>query len=366
VTVSAPPRISRRLFGRARDGRPVTCFTLEAGDGSAVEVLDLGAAVRAVRVPDAEGCLADVALGYDDVAAYERDPFYVGSVVGRVAGRIGGASFELDGTRHRLTANDGANHLHGGARGFGRALWNARTFEDGEAVGVALELTSPDGDEGYPGTLHVLVTYTWSAAHVLAVEYRAACDRATPVNLTQHGYYNLAGAGSGDVLDHELTVHARGFTPLDETLLPTGEIAPVAGTPLDFRAPHPIGARIAADHAQLRIGGGYDHNYVLDGEDGALKPAARLADPASGRALEVWTTEPGMQLYTGNFLDGSLPGKGGARYGPRAGVCLETQHFPDAPNRPAFPSVVLRPGASFGSRTELRFSARPAAGRGDG
>jgi aldose 1-epimerase len=332
-------------------------FELLGKGGLAVTVLDYGAVIQSIRVPDREGNVADVVLGYDDVDGYERDRFYLGAVVGRYAGRIGGAAFTLDGTRFELSANDPPNHLHGGRRGFGRVAWRARPFEDGDRVGVVMEHTSPDGDEGYPGRLDVRVTYAVSANDVLSVDYHATADRPTPVNLTQHAYFNLAGEGSGDVLGHELELCASAYTPLGSNLLPTGEIAPVEGTPLDFRAPRRIGERIGADHSQLRIAGGYDHNFVVDGEPGALRPAARLADPASGRVLEVRTTEPGMQLYTGNFLDG-VPGKRGRRYGPRAGVCLETQHFPDSPNQPRFPSTLLRPGEAYRSRTELRFSVR--------
>ncbi|MFL5385042.1 MAG: aldose epimerase family protein [Longimicrobiaceae bacterium] len=330
-------------------------YILDAGTGVTVAVLDYGAIVQSIRVPDRDGRIADVVLGYDTVAEYERDRFYLGTVVGRYAGRIGGAAFTLDGMRHALSANDPPNHLHGGFRGFGKVTWRARELEDGGRAGVVLEHTSPAGSEGYPGNLDVRVTCTLSPDHVFAVEYRAVADRPTPVNLTQHSYFNLAGEGSGDVLDHELTIHAKSFTPLDARLLPTGEIAPVAGTPLDFRAPRRVGERIGADDEQLRIAGGYDHNFVIDGEPGALRPAARLADAASGRVLEVFTTEPGMQLYTGNFLDGTA-GKHGHRYGPRAGLCLETQHFPDSPNQPGFPSTILRPGAEYRSRTEFRFS----------
>jgi len=330
-------------------------YLLDAGTGITISVLEYGAIVQSIRVPDREGRVADVVLGYDTVAEYERDRFYLGAVVGRCAGRIGGAAFTLDGTRYALSPNDPPNHLHGGFRGFGKVTWHGEPFEDASGAGVVLEHTSPDGDEGYPGTLDVRVTCMLSREGVLSVEYHAVTDRPTPVNLTQHSYFNLAGEGSGDVLDHELTVHAQSFTPLDDRLLPTGEIVSVEGTPLDFRAPHRVGERIGVDDEQLRIAGGYDHNFVIDGEPGALRPAARLADPASGRVLEVFTTEPGMQLYTGNFLDG-LAGKGGHRYGPRAGLCLETQHFPDSPNQPGFPSVVLRPGEAYRSRTEFRFS----------
>jgi len=357
--IAISPSIRQRLFGRTTRGDDVTCFTLEGTGGLRLSVLDYGAIVQALRAPDRDGKVEDVVLGYGDVAAYERDRFYVGAAIGRYAGRIGGAAFTLDGTRYALTANDQPNHLHGGRRGFGAVLWRARTFEDGDAVGVVLEHSSPDGDEGYPGTLDVRVTYAVSEANVLSVDYHATTDRPTPVNLTQHAYFNLAGEGSGDVLGHELTVRAASYTPLAANLLPTGAIASVEGTPLDFRAPRRIAECIDADHEQIRIAGGYDHNFVLDGFGSAAPaPAARLADPASGRVLEVHTTEPGMQLYTGNFLDGSA-GKHGHRYGPRAGVCLETQHFPDSPNQPAFPSTILRPGEEYRSRTEFRFSVQP-------
>jgi aldose 1-epimerase len=352
-SVTIATGIRQRSFGRTREGGEVTCFTLDAGGGVAVDVLDYGAIVQAIRAPDRAGVAADVVLGYDTIEAYERDRFYLGAVVGRSAGRIAGAAFTLDGRPVRLTANDGANHLHGGARGFGKALWRARPFEDAAGVGVVLAHTSPDGDEGYPGTLDVRVTYTLSADNVLSVGYHAVTDRPTVVNLTQHSYFNLSGMG--DVLGHELEVRASAYTPLGTDLIPTGVLALVEGTPMDFRSPRRIGERIEADDVQLRLGVGYDHNFALDGAAGTLRTAARLADPISGRALEVATTEPGMQLYTGNYLDAA--GKGGRRYGPRAGVCLETQHYPDAPNQPDFPSTILRPDEELRSRTEFRFSA---------
>ncbi|HEX8243630.1 MAG TPA: aldose epimerase family protein [Longimicrobium sp.] len=358
--VTATSRIEQSTFGVTREGREVTCFTLRGG-GMTAEVLDYGAIVRALHVPDARGRAADVVLGYDDLAGYERDRFYLGAVVGRYANRIRNAAFELDGRRFQLTANASPHHLHGGARGFGKQLWRARAFDDGETAGVVMEHTSPDGDEGYPGKLDVTVTYALSGDGVFGVDFRAATDRATPVNLAQHAYFNLAGEGSGDVLGHELAIHARAYTPLDETHVPTGEIAPVAETPLDFRQPHRIGERIGDTHAQLRIARGYDHNYVLDAAGGGLAPAARMRDPGSGRMLEVFTTQPGMQLYSGNFLDGSTPGKHGQRYGRHAGLCLETQHFPDSPNQPAFPSTILRPSGELRARTEFRFSAAEGA-----
>jgi aldose 1-epimerase len=351
--------VQMRAFGRTRDGRVVTCFTVSGG-GASVEVLDYGAVVRALAVPNRAGEMGDVVLGYDDLASYERDRFYLGAVIGRHAGRIGRAAFAIDGERHRLTANDGANHLHGGARGWDRAVWRAQPFEDGDTAGVVLRHSSPDGDEGYPGNVDISITYALSSDRVFSVEYRAAADRATPLNSTQHAYFNLAGEGAGDVLGHELALRAAWFTPLADGLLPTGQITPVEGTPLDFRRARAIGARIGEDHGQLRIGGGYDHFFVVDGEPGTLRPAARVEEPRSGRVMEAWTTAPGMQLYTGNFLDGSVPGKHGHRYRRHAGLCLETGSFPDSPNQPGFPPAILRPGEEFRSRTEFRFSTRPS------
>jgi aldose 1-epimerase len=354
LAVESP--IDRRAFGRTREGAEVRGFTLRGAGGLAVEVLEYGAVIRSLRVPDRWGRCSDVVLGYDQVSDYERDPFYLGAVVGRSTGRIRGGALIIDGQRVQLTVNDGVHHLHGGAQGLSRALWRGEPFEDGDTAGVVLTHRSPHGAEGYPGDLDVRVTYTVTPNNVLGVDYHAVTDRATPVNLTQHSYFNLAGEGSGDVLGHELTVYAEAYTPLGRDLIPTGRLAPVAGTALDFRAPHPIGAGIDSTEEQIRIGGGYDHNFALRPAAGALAPAALLSDPASGRVLEVFTSEPGMQLYTGNFLDGTLPGKQGHRYGRRAGVCLETQHFPDAPNQPGFASTLLRPGEVYRSRTEFRFS----------
>ncbi len=348
-------------FGRTSDGQTVTRFTLQGSGGLRVEVLDYGAIVHGLFVPDRHGRLADVVLGYDDLAGYEQDRFYFGAAIGRYANRIRGGTFVLDGTQYHLSVNDGPHHLHGGRRGFGKVVWRARTFGDAERTGVVLEHASADGEEGYPGNLDVQIRYAVSVSNVFSVDYRATSDRATPVNLTQHSYFNLAGEGSGDVLRQELTIYASAFTPLDSSLLPTGALASVDGTPLDFRRAQPIGARIGARHQQLRLAGGYDHNFVLDRAGAALSPAARVVDPGSARTMEVSTTEPGMQLYSGNFLDGSQPGKQGHRYDCHAGFCLETQHFPDSPNQPSFPSTILRPGDELRSRTEFRFSAVPKA-----
>ena len=355
---ASPPDLIVEPFGRTARGEEVRRFVLRGVGGVELSLLTYGARIQSLRLPDRGGTLADVALGYDDLAGYEGDKAYHGAVVGRVANRIGGASFTLDGVTYRLAANDGRNHLHGGLRGFDKVVWDARAAER-EEPGVVFDYVSPDGEEGYPGELRVRVTYSLSSVNELGIEYRATTDRATPVNLSQHVYLNLAGEGSGDVLDHLLTLNADAFTRADSESIPTGDIDPVGGTPLDFREPHRIGERIEAEHDQLRLAGGYDQNFVLRREGPGLSRAARLEEPRSGRVVEILTTEPGVQLYSGNLLGGHV-GKGGHRYPGRSGVCLETQHFPDAVNRPDFPSVVLRPGEEFVSRTVYAFSASSA------
>jgi aldose 1-epimerase len=314
-----------------------------------------GAALVSLRVPDAAGETADVVLGFDSPAEYLGEHPYLGVIVGRCAGRIGGARFRLGGAVYPLTANEGPNQLHGGVRHFGRVVWTA-----GAATERSLELRhfSPHGDEGYPGNLEVKVVYSVDDPGQLRIDYEATTDRDTVVNLTSHSYFNLAGHGEGDVRGHELTIPAESITALGPGLIPTGERRPVAGTPFDFRRPAPIGARIDDADEQLALTRGYDHNFVLDGERGTLRPAARAVEPRSGRVLEILTTEPGLQFYSGNFLDGSLRGKGGRPYHRRSGFCLETQGFPDSPNQPGFPSVVLERGATYRSTTVHRFGWR--------
>lgn len=356
--IATLPRAERRTFGYTRDGKKVTSFTLRNSDGVQAEVLDYGGIVRALHVPDRHGHPIDVVLGYDDLASYVSDRSYLGALIGRFANRIRGGTFVLDGKAYKLATNNGPNHLHGGDRGFDKVVWHARPFEKGDAVGVTLNHASPDGDEGYPGNLEVRVTYALAASNVFSVEYRATTDKATPVNLTHHGYFNLSGEGASDILEDELTINAEFFTEIDADLVPTGTIVSLVGTPLDFRGPTRIGARIDENHEQLRFAGGYDHNFVLPGATGELSLAARVFSPATGITMEVFTTEPGMQFYSGNFLDNAQPGKHGHAYDRRAALCLETQHFPDSPNHAGFPSTILRPGAEFYSRTEFRFSAR--------
>ncbi len=353
------PRVSSAPFGRLPDGTAVRLFTLDNGHGMRVRAMTYGAIIQQITVPDRNGTPGDVVLGFDSLAGYLHDSPYFGAVVGRYANRIAGGRFSLDGATYHLAVNNGPNALHGGVRGFDKVVWQAEPFRRGDSVGVVFSHTSPDGDEGYPGTLRARVTYTLTPDDRLTVEYHAVTDKATPVNLSQHSYFNLAGEGSGDILSQVLTIHADGFTPVDSTLIPTGEIRPVAGTPFDFRTPHAIGARIDEADEQLRFAGGYDHNFVLARTGPGLFHAVHLLAPSTGRTLDVYTTQPGLQFYSGNFLDGTLRGKGGHPYLHRGALCLETQHFPDSPNQPEFPSTILRPGQQFQSRTVFAFGVAP-------
>jgi aldose 1-epimerase len=353
---TSAPTIARTRFGTAPDGSPLDIFTIANTSGMEVRTMPYGAIIVSIRIPDRTGQPGDVVLGFDAFQDYiTKQPPYFGAVVGRYGNRIAKGQFTLDGTLYHLATNNGPNHLHGGVRGFDKAMWGADPFERDGTAGVTYTLTSRDGEEGYPGTLHAKVTYTLTSANELRVDYEATTDKATPVNLTQHSYFNLGGEGSGDILRDVLTIDADRFTPVDDTLIPTGELAPVAGTPFDFRAPTAIGARIAANDPQLRHGNGYDHNWVLNRSGAGLVHAARLEDPRSGRTLDIATTEPGLQFYSGNFLDGTIHGKSGDVYARRSGLCLETQHFPDSPNHPAFPSTIVRPGAPYRSQTVFSF-----------
>ena len=314
-----------------------------------------GGALVSLKTPDRAG-LADVVLGFSGLEAYLRVTFYPGALVGRYANRIAKGRFTLNGVEYKLACNNGRNLLHGGLKGFDKAVWSARELAGGDP---ALELThfSPDGDGGYPGNLNVRVVYTLTGNNELRIGYSAATDKDTVLNLTNHSYFNLAGEGAGDILDHLVQLNADRFTPVDSGLIPTGELRPVDGTPFDFRSPTAIGARVNEPDEQLALGHGYDHNFVVNGQIGILREAARVADPKSGRVLEALTTEPGMQLYIGNHLDGSATGKSGQPIARRSGFCLETQRFPDSPNHPEFPSSVLRAGEKFESTTVFRFGA---------
>ena len=350
------PRITRVPFSTLADGKPVELFTLTNAHGLEAAIMTYGATVVSLRTPDRAGRLDDIVLGYPTLAGYLEKSPYFGAIVGRYGNRIARGRFTLDGATYGLATNDGPNHLHGGVRGFDKVVWSASPSETETSAAVALSYTSPAGEEGYPGTLAVRVTYTLTDENELRLDYLATTDRATPVNLTQHSYFNLAGAGSGDILRHVLTIAADRYTPVDATLIPTGEIASVAGTPFDFRTPTAIGARIGQQDVQLERGRGYDHNWVLTRAGDSLALAARVTEPTSGRTLDVLTTEPGMQFYSGNFLDGTITGKDGRVYRHRYGFCLETQHFPDSPNHPNFPSTILRPGREYRSTTVFQFS----------
>jgi len=341
-------RIAKQSFGDF-DGKTVDLFTLTNSKGATVKITNYGSIVTELHVADREGDLADVVLGFDNIEGYLGKHPYFGAIVGRVANRIAKGRFSLDDKNYTLAVNNGPNHLHGGLRGFDKVLWDAEAHCTADGPALTLTYLSADGEEGYPGNLTATVVYTLTHANELKIEITAVTDAPTPVNLANHSYWNLAGHGSGDILGHELCLNADSYTPTDEWLIPTGAFAPVEGTPFDFRTPKTIGADMGdvPGNPEMNNPGGFDTNFVLNGKTGALKLAARVVEPRSGRVMEVFTTEPGVQFYSGNFLDGSTVGKGGAVYERRNGFCLETQHFPDSINKPGWPSVVLRPGKTY-------------------
>jgi aldose 1-epimerase len=348
---------TKTSFGKTPEGEAVDLYVLKNKNGVEAAITTYGGAVVSLKVPDRNGKLGDVVLGYDSVDGYVNDKSYFGAIIGRYGNRIGHAQFTLDGKTYTLAKNDGDNSLHGGFKGFNKAVWGARTYSTKD--GQALELTylSKDGEEGFPGTLKVTVIYTLTDANELKMVYTATTDKTTVVNLTNHSYFNLAGPGSGDIFGHQLVIEADKFTPVDAVLTPTGELRDVAGTPFDFRKATAIGARIEQNEEQIKMGGGYDHNFVLRRKAGdPISLAARVVEATTGRIMEVWTTEPGVQFYTGNFLDGKVRGKGGVSYAKRSAFCLETQHFPDSPNQAKFPSVILKPGERYHTATIYRFS----------
>lgn len=352
ATPVAATRVTRAPFGTLPDSTPVELFTVTNRQGIELRAMTYGGIIVSLRVPDRQGRGDDIVLGYESAAEYARNngPFF-GALIGRYGNRIANGRFMLDGAEYKLATNNGPNHLHGGVRGFDKVIWRGEPLPEG----IAFTYTSADGEEGYPGILKARVTYTLTDRNELTVDYEATTDKPTIVNLTQHSYFNLAGQGTRDVLEHLMQIDADRYTPVDATLIPSGELSPVAGTPFDFQKPTPIGQRIWEEHAQLRSGLGYDHNFVLTRSGEGLQHAARVVEPSTGRTLDVATTEPGLQFYSGNFLDGTITGKQGRIYQQRYGFCLESQHFPDSPNKPAFPSTVLRPGQTYRSRTVFTF-----------
>ena len=350
------PSVQRSDYGKMPDGTAVDLYTLTNGKGAVAKVITLGGIVTELHVPDRDGKLGDVVLGCDDLKTYLAGHPHFGCITGRFANRIAGAKFTLDGQEYTLLANNGRNAIHGGKKGLDKYVWKAAPVETADGAGVRLTHTSPDGDEGYPGNLRVTVTYTLTDKNALRIDYEATTDKATPVNLTNHSYFNLAGHNGGDILGHELSLFADRYTPSDKELIPTGAIEPVKGTPLDFTAPAKIGARIDQLKGEGKPGG-YDHNFVINNGGKALTVAALAYDPRSGRGMEMHTTEPGVQLYTSNFLK-SQKGKGGAVYGPHAAFCLEAQHYPDSVHRDNFPSVILRPGQTYRQTTVYAFTAK--------
>ena len=359
ISAETAKPMEKKAFGTTPDGKAADLYTLKNKNGMEVSITDYGGIVTSIRVPDHSGKMADVVLGYDTLDGYVADKVYFGALVGRYCNRIGHAEFSIDGTKYTLAKNNGDNTLHGGIKGFNKALWDARDVSKGNEPALELTYLSKDGEEGFPGNLKVTVVFTLTGKNELKIDYSATTDKKTVVNLTNHSYFNLAGQGSGDILKTVLRIEADKITPVDSGLIPTGELKSVQGTPFDFRKPTAIGERINADDDQLKLGKGYDHNFVLiKNKPNGLTLAARAEESTSGRVLEVWTTEPGIQLYTGNFLDGSIHGKGGVAYTQRSAFCLETQHFPDSPNHPKFPSTLLAPGQRYHTTTIYKFSTK--------
>jgi aldose 1-epimerase len=357
TTTTPSATMKKEPFGKLPDGTPVELFTLTNANGVSSKIINYGGRVVTLNVPDKKGTMADVVFGFDNLDGYLAENPYFGALVGRYANRIGKAQFTLDGKVYKLAVNNGPNSLHGGKKGFDKVIWTAADVSTPAAPALELRYESKDGEEGYPGELLSIVTYTLTPLNELKIDYKATTNMKTVLNLTNHSYWNLAGAGSGDILGHKMMIAAGKFTPVDSTLIPTGELKSLDGSPFDFRTPTAIGERIDKDDQQLKFGKGYDHNYVIDAADGSLKQCALVTDPGSGRTMEVLTTQPGVQFYTGNFLDGTLKGKGGKVYGHRGAFCLETQHFPDTPNKPAFPTAELKPGEEYRHTTVYRFSA---------
>ena len=351
-------KITQASFGKTADGVNVDLYTLTNRNGMEAKIMNYGGIVVSLTTPDRNNKYADVVLGFNDLESYLKGHPYFGALIGRYGNRIAKGRFTLNGVEYKLAVNNGENHLHGGIKGFDKVIWTAKPMRTKNGASLSLTYLSKDGEEGYPGNLTVNVVYTLTNNNELRINYTASTDKDTVTNLTHHSYFNLAGEGNGDILNHQLTLTANRFTPTDAGSIPTGELRNVQGTPFSFLKSTGIGERINASDQQLQFAGGYDHNYVVNGRAGTLRQAASVYEPTSGRVMEVWTTEPGIQFYTGNFLDGTLTGKSGKIYQRRYGFCLETQHYPDSPNQPAFPTTTLRKGATYRSTTIYRFSAR--------
>ena len=360
-SVAGPQETKARkeVFGKTSNGETVELYTLKNSQGMEARVITYGGIIVSLKVPDRNGKSEDVVLGLDSLEGYLKEHPYFGALIGRYGNRIGKGRFALNGRAYKLARNNGENHLHGGLKGFDKVVWKAKQVAGKEGSALELSYLSKDGEEGYPGNLSVTVTYTLTEANELRIDYQASTDKDTVINLTNHAYFNLAGQGAGDILGHQMMIAADRFTPIDSGLIPTGKLQKVEGTPFDFRRPHTTGERIAANNEQLKFGKGYNHNFVVNGAAGKLRLAARVTEPQSGRVMAVHTTEPGIQFYCGNFLDGTLKGKAGKVYKQRYGFCLETQHFPDSPNKPGFPSVVLKPGGRYQTSTVYTFSTAP-------
>ena len=350
--------VEKKAYGKMPDGAPIDVYTLTNAKGMQASIITYGGVVASLTAPDRAGKYADVVLGSDSLDGWIKQTSYLNALIGRYGNRIGHGKFTLGGKQYALPKNNGDNTLHGGPEGFDKRVWTAAESSSAEGPALALSYTSVDGEEGFPGTLAAKVVYTLTDKNELKIDYTATTDKETVVNLTNHCYFNLAGQGEGDILQHEVTIDADRFTPVDSGLIPTGELRPVQGTPFDFTKSTAIGARIGQDDEQLKFGQGYDHNWILNKGAGGLTKAAEVYEPGTGRVLEVWTTEPALQFYTGNSLDGTVQGKGGKTYPKRNAFCMETQHYPDSPNHPAFPSTTLEPGATYHTTTVYRFSAR--------
>ncbi len=354
----AEAKLKKESFGKLPDGTPVDVYTLTNKNGVEAKITNYGATLTSIKAPDRTGKLDDVVLGYDSIDGYLAKNPHLGAIAGRYANRIANGEFKLNGKTYTLAKNNGPNHLHGGPNGFYKQIWTASDASGKDGQAVSFKYLSKDGEENYPGNLTAIVTYTLTDKNELKIDYQATTDKDTVLNLTNHAYFNLAGAGSGDVLGHELKINSKETTVVDKTLIPTGKMAPVAGTPFDFNKLTAIGARINDKNEQLEIGQGYDHNFVLATGGSLAAQAVEVYEPTTGRVMEVFTDQPGVQLYTANHLDGSIIGKGGKTYNKRGGFCLETQHYPDSPNKPNFPTTVLKPGEKFQSTTIFKFSAR--------